>query len=158
MFARYLRLQIQIHKLTQQIIFFFLTERSCTEVTCSFTIDNGVKSVEYVDQMGKSFYLTPSGDERNWQKEKMINFRSCNPFKPGQLKIKGKDFNVKRDKNFYCTWSGLLMHCKSVVSYNVFKFIITKFLIIHLVILSGQVTLQVPGIILFQIQRIGLMT
>ena len=97
---------------------FFLTERSCTEVTCSFTIDNEVKSVEYVDQMGKSFYLTPSGDKRNWQKEKMINFRSCNPFKPGQLKIKGKDFDGKRDTNFYCTWSGLLLHCKLVVFDN----------------------------------------
>ena len=94
--------------------FFFKSENYCTDVICSFTIDNVVKSVEYIDQNGLTSFLIPSGTKSNWRNEKVVSFKSCNPTKPGKLKIIGKEAADGLDFNGFCTVSGLLLHCKWV--------------------------------------------
>ena len=63
----------------------------CTDVTCSFTIDNVVDSATY-----DGITLAITGDENlaNWVEEKSVTFESCYDSSPGTLVIKGSDNDV----------------------------------------------------------------
>ena len=72
-------------------------------VTCKFTVDDEVKTVQYEDRT-----LTVNGNLRDLESEKTIEF-STRPNEIGELRIEGKN-NQDGDN---CVSAGLLLHCQA---------------------------------------------
>ena len=54
--------------------------------------------------------LPVTGVLNNWQKENSFTFQSCDHCNPGELVIKGYDYNSWNN----CVWGGLILHCTAV--------------------------------------------
>ena len=55
--------------------------------------------------------LPVTGVANNWQKENSFTFQSCDACEPGELVIKGKDYDSTRPN---CIWGGMILHCTAV--------------------------------------------
>ena len=58
------------------------TSEACSEVTCTFSIDNIVKEVKY-----NGVPLEVNGDKDNWRSLKTVSFESCSTSDPGKLVV-----------------------------------------------------------------------
>ena len=81
-----------------------LDECKCTAVVCQFTVDNVITSVSY-----NGIPLQVSGPLNDWRKENLIQFESCDDRRPGELRIKGFDWN----NSLHCYRGGLMLHCRA---------------------------------------------
>ena len=80
-----------------------IPQSPCACVNCRFTVDNRVLFVKY---NGNALPIT-GGSLSAWNQEKVFSFESCSDTSPGELEIKGLNF----ESFDQCKWGGLLLHC-----------------------------------------------
>ena len=78
-------------------------QSNCACVNCRFTVDNWVNYVKY----NGNLLTVTAGSTSNWKQEKVFSFESCSDVTPGELEIKGRDF----ESSNHCYNGGLLLHC-----------------------------------------------